>query len=106
MINDVAAASNELPSTPTPSRFLNVYKTPSPPDISSVQTNGSHSTFTPAPTKFQPEDALKASLGRGHGSSSERGSEREQTPLDEIENELRRVLKLDVVGGGADGVRS
>ena len=85
----------ELPSTPTPSRSYNVYNPTATQNSHNVQHNSSFSHFTPEVKNLHPEDALKASTGQ------------KSTSVDMMENELRRILKLDHLGsGGATGVRS
>ncbi|MCJ1293816.1 hypothetical protein MMC34_005372 [Xylographa carneopallida] len=91
---EMPLGSEELHSTPTPSRSCNVYHQTTAQNLHNVQHNNSFSPHTPAVKKFQPEDALRAATG-------ENG-----TSVDMMENELRRILKLDSLGsGGATGVR-
>ncbi|MCJ1393028.1 hypothetical protein MMC18_005900 [Xylographa bjoerkii] len=95
MTADLFPELKELPSTPTPSRSYNVYNPTTTQNSHNVQHNGNFSSFTPTAKKFQPEDALKAATGQNG------------TSVDMMENELRRILKLDSLGsGGATGVRS
>ena len=82
----------ELPSTPTPSRSYNIFQSHPGQNNNSVKRNGHHPSFT----KFSPEDALKAATGHGSEHS-----------VAVMEDELRKILKLDLLGsGGAAGVRS
>ncbi|MCJ1405125.1 hypothetical protein MMC11_008351 [Xylographa trunciseda] len=85
----------ELPSTTTPSHSHNVFNQTATQNGDNVQHNSNFSPYTPAVKKFRPEDALKAATGQM------------DTSVDMMENELRRILKLDSLGsGGAAGVRS
>ena len=87
--------TTELPSTPTPSRSYNVYQSAGSENGNSTKGNGHIPTCNPSFTKFSPEDALKAAAGENHNSVSL------------MEDELRKILKLDLLGsGGANGVRS
>ena len=92
---DLFTESQELHSTPTPSRSYNVYNQTTAQNSHNVQHNSHFSPYTPAVKKFQPEDALKAATGKN------------STSVDMMENELRKILKIDSLGsGGATGVRS
>ncbi|MCJ1435115.1 hypothetical protein MMC27_004485 [Xylographa pallens] len=92
---DMFPESQELHSTPTPSHSFNAYNETTAHNAHNVQHNSHFPPFTPAVKKFQPEDALKAATGQNGVS------------VDMMENELRRILKLDSLGsGGATGVRS
>ncbi|MCJ1378755.1 hypothetical protein MMC17_001854 [Xylographa soralifera] len=92
---DMFPESQEFHSTPTPSRSYNVYNQTTAQNSHNVQHNSHFSPYTPAAKKFQPEDALKAA------------TDQNGTSVNIMENELRRILKLDSLGsGGATGVRS
>ena len=87
--------NNELAYSPSPSRTLNDFNHITLLNSHNVEQNGHTAPTAPVAKKFQPEDALK--VASGHNSIS----------LDVIENELRRVLKLDLLSSdGATGVRS
>ncbi|MCJ1285171.1 hypothetical protein MMC26_004509 [Xylographa opegraphella] len=95
MTADMFPESQELHATPTPSRSYNVYTQTTTQNSHDAQHNSHFSPYTPAVKKFQAEDALKAATGQN------------DTSVDMMENELRRILKLDNLGsGGATGVRS
>jgi hypothetical protein len=93
--HDSNSEFNELPSTPTPTRSYksngttpsqyNHTNTQQTRDIPNIQQN--------PPKKFQPEDALRVLAGQNSNN------------VHVMENELRRILKLDLVSGsgGASG---
>ena len=87
--------NQELAYSPSPSRTYNVFNRTTSQNSQNVEQNGHTTPTAPAAKKFQPEDALRAATGQ------------DSISLDVIENELRRVLKLDLLSsGGATGVRS
>ena len=87
--------NNELTYSPSPSRTFNVFNRTISQNSHIVEQNGHTAPTAPVARKFQPEDALKVATGQ------------DSISLDVIENELRRVLKLELLsGGGATGVRS
>ena len=91
----VSDIPNELPTTPKISRAYDNVQSTSKRNNHNVQLNNNTFSSSPAPKKFNREDALKAA------------TREPMMSVDMMENELKRILKLNVLGGdGVTGVRS
>ena len=94
-VSPARAELPELPATPTPSRALNQNCSPKSQGHSNNNVNGNTMPFA--------SDFSSNKLFHGMDNASKQGSNSTKS----MEDDLRRILKLSILGGnGANGVRS